>query len=135
MISHHGIIIMHHRGTGSGKRMTILVLDKASFHTLRGTLTDIQVAQRDALDGIKMFREALQIGITMGILEVLGIQIGGDEERQIGITVLGREILLGTQKEQVIFLVGILSVMEETGNLVLMVQMAGIVETQEIHIR
>lgn len=38
MISRHGIIIMHHKGTGNGKRMIMLVLDKANFHTLRGAL-------------------------------------------------------------------------------------------------
>lgn len=37
MISRRGII-MHHKGTGSGKRMIMLVLDKANFHTLRGAL-------------------------------------------------------------------------------------------------
>lgn len=58
----------------------------------------------------------------------------GEEEHQIGIMVPGKEILLGTQKKQVIFLAGILRVMEETGNKVLMVQMAGILEAQESHI-
>lgn len=38
MISRHGIIIMHHKETGSGKGMIMLVLDKANFHTLSGTL-------------------------------------------------------------------------------------------------
>lgn len=61
--------------------------------------------------------------------------MGGEEERQIGIMVPGKEILLGTQKKRVIFLAGIPRVMEETGNLmVLMVQMGGILEAQEIHI-
>lgn len=57
--------------------------------------------------------------------------MGGEEEYQIGIMVPGKEI--GTQKKRVIFL-GIPRVMEETGNQVLMVQMAGILEAQEIHI-
>lgn len=48
--------------------------------------------------------------------------------------VSGKEILLGTQKKQVIFLAGIPRIMEETGNQILMVQMAGILEAQEIHI-
>lgn len=75
MISHHGIIIMHHKGSGSGKGMIMVVLDKANFHTLRGILiqTDIQVVQGAALGGTKMFQEALQIDITMGVLEMLGI--------------------------------------------------------------
>lgn len=38
MISHRGIIIMYHKGTGNGKGMIILILDRANFHTPRGTL-------------------------------------------------------------------------------------------------
>lgn len=81
-----------------------------------------------------MFQEALQVDITMGILEMLGIQVGEEEEHRIGIMVPGKEILLGTRKKQVIFLAGIPRVMEETGNQVLMVQMAGMLEAQEIHV-
>lgn len=92
------------------------------------------MAQGDALGGTKMFQEALQVGITMGILELFGIQMGKEEEHQIGITVPEGEILLGTQKELVIFLAGNVEVMEETGSLVLMAQTAGILEALEIHI-
>lgn len=92
------------------------------------------MAQGDALGGTKMFQEALQVGITMGILELFGIQMGKEEEHQIGITVPEGEILLGTQKELVIFLAGSVEVMEETGSLVLMAQTAGILEALEIHI-
>lgn len=62
--------------------MITLVLDKENFRTLRGTLTwtGIQVVQGGALGGTKMFQEALQIGITMGILEVFGIQVGEEEQ-------------------------------------------------------
>lgn len=81
-----------------------------------------------------MFQEALQVGITMGILELFGIQMGEGEEYQIGITVPEGGILLGTQKEQVIFLAGIARVMEETGSLILTVQIAGILEALEMRI-
>lgn len=91
------------------------------------------MAQGDALGGTKMFQEALQVGISMGILELFGIQMDEEEEHQIGITVPEGGILLGTQKEQVTFLAGIARVMEETGSLVLMVQIAGILEVLEIH--
>lgn len=92
------------------------------------------MAQGDALGGTKVFQEALQVGISMGILELFGIQMGEEEEEhQIGITMPEGGILLGTRKEQVIFLVGIARVMEETGSLVLMVQIAGISEALEIH--